>query len=164
MKLINQFLLGSFLLCVNGFCLANEIDKQTLQNNLAYGTVIELNQYGLGQEKSLLLRLFGTRDQNEECGLETSGVCKNQYLLTSSTFDEMPETQAYSLRAKGEFVKAKWINQNSDSAGPDQAELTLTFREYSQSATGTNNKLARKIFRVKVKVTQDGIEETRLPN
>lgn len=162
MKLISQFLLGSFLLFVNGFCLANEIDKQTLQNNLAYGTMIELNQYSPGQEKGLLLRLFGTHDQNEECGLETSGVCKNKYLITSSTFDEMPETQAYSLRVKGEFVKATWINQNSDSAGPDQAELILTFREYSQSATRTNNKLVRQFFRVKLKVTPDGIEETKI--
>jgi len=40
---------------------ATEVEESTLLNNLAYGQLIELNQYSPGQQKGLILRLFATR-------------------------------------------------------------------------------------------------------
>lgn len=162
MKLMNKLIFSSLLLCMIPLSFAQPADDQTLQKNLAYGKLIELNQYSPEHEKGLLLRLFSLPSHDEECGLETSGVCKNQHLLTAASFDEMPDTQAYSLQTKGEFVKADWIESSNKAAIPDQAELILTFREHHRFATRANPNLARKSFKVRVKITPQGIEETVL--
>lgn len=141
---------------------ATEVDEQTLTNNLAYGQLIELNQYSPGQQKGLMLRLYATPARNETCGLETGTTCKNNHLITVATVDEQPEVQVHTLQAKGEFVKADWVVSKSKQAIPDQAELVLTFREYHRVATRANHKLPKKFFRVRLNITQQGIEENLL--
>lgn len=141
---------------------ASEVNEQNLLNNLAYGQLVELNQYSPGQQKGLMLRLFATPAGDESCGLETSGTCKNKHLITVATLNELPEVQVHALRTKGEFVKAEWVLPKSGEVGPDQAELILTFRQYHRFATRFNHKLPKKFDRVSVKITLQGIEETLL--
>ncbi|HEX4918552.1 MAG TPA: hypothetical protein VFV43_11685, partial [Limnobacter sp.] len=133
-----------------------------LMSNLAYGQLIELNQYSAASQKGLMLRLFATPAHQQSCGLETGAACKNQHLITVATFDEMPEVQVHALVATGEFVKAKWIETKGDKSTPDQAELVLTFRQYNRVATRANPALPKQTYRVGLKITQQGIEETLL--
>lgn len=128
-------------------------------NNLAYGQLIELNQYSSGQQKGLMLRLFATPARDETCGLETGATCKNNHLITVATFDELPEVQVHTLQAKGEFVKADWVVPKTPETTVDQAELVLTFREYHRFATRANPKLPKKVFQINLKITQHDIEE-----
>lgn len=139
---------------------SQNLDEKFLMNNLAYGQLIELNQYSPGQQKSLMLRLFATPARDETCGLETGTACKNNHLITVATFDELPKVQVYTLQAKGEFVKADWVVSKTLETTADQAELVLTFREYHRFATRANPKLPKKFFQVSLKITQQGIEET----
>ena len=139
-----------------------QINQQVLQNNLAYGQLIELNQYSPGQQKGLMLRLFVTSAQDETCGLETGSTCKNQHLLTVATLDEYPEVKIHTLQAKGEFVKADWVVSRTHETIADQAELVLTFRQYHRFATRANPKLPKKFFQVNLKISRLGIAETLL--
>jgi len=138
---------------------ATEVGEQTLLNNLAYGQLIELNQYSPGQQKGLMLRLFATPARDETCGLETGSTCKNNHLITVATFDELPEVQVHSLQARGEFVKADWVVSKTPETTVDQAELLLTFREFNRFATRANPNLPKKLFQVKLKISQQGIDE-----
>lgn len=138
---------------------ATEVEEQTLLNNLAYGQLIELNQYSPGQQKSLMLRLFATPARDETCGLETGSTCKNNHLMTVATFDELPEVQVHTLQARGEFVKADWVVSKTPETTVDQAELLLTFREFNRFATRANPNLPKKLFQVKLKISQQGIDE-----
>lgn len=141
---------------------SQNMDEKILATNLAYGQLIELNQYSPGQQRGLMLRLFATPARDETCGLETGATCKNKHLITVATFDELPEVQVHTLQAKGEFVKADWVVSKTPESTVDQAELVLTFREYHRFATRANSKLPKKFFRVNLKVTQQGIEEFTL--
>ncbi|WP_305016788.1 hypothetical protein [Mycobacterium tuberculosis] len=83
------------------------MEEKTLLNNLAYGQLIELNQYSSGQQKGLMLRLFATPARDETCGLETGATCKNNHLITVATFDELPEVQVHTLQAKRGVCKGR---------------------------------------------------------
>lgn len=141
---------------------ATEVEEQTLLNHLAYGQLIELNQYSPGQHKGLMVRLFATPARDETCGLEIGTTCKNNHLITVATFDELPEVQVHTLQAKGEFVKADWVLSKTPETTVDQAELVLTFREYHRFATRANPKLPKKFFRVNLKITPARVEEVLL--
>jgi hypothetical protein len=160
MNTIQKIIVSSALVLFANSSLATEVEEQTLLNNLAYGQLIELNQYSPGQQKSLMLRLFATPARDETCGLETGATCKNNHLITVATFDELPEVQVHTLQAKGEFVKADWVLSKTPETTVDQAELVLTLREYHRFATRANPKLPKKFFQVNLKITQQGIEET----
>jgi hypothetical protein len=141
---------------------ATEVEQQALLNNFACGQLIELNQYSPGQQKGLMLRLFATPARDETCSLETGTTCKNNHLITVATFDELPEVHLHTLQAKGEFVKADWVLSKTPETTVDQAELVLTLREYHRFAIRANPKLPKNLFQVRLKVTQQGIEEFTL--
>ena len=159
MNKIQKIIVSSALVLFVKSSWATEVEEQTLLNNLAYGQLIELNQYTPGQQKGLMLRLFAAPARDETCGLETGTPCKNKHLITVATFDELPEVQVHTLQAKGEFVKADWVVSKTPESTVDQAELVLTFRDYHRFATRANPKLPRKFFQVKLKITQQGVEE-----
>lgn len=159
MNKIQKIMASSALVLFVNSSWATEVEEQTLLNNLAYGQLIELNQYTPGQQKDLMLRLFAAPARDETCGLETGATCKNKHLITVATFDELPEVQVHTLQAKGEFVKADWVVSKTPESTVDQAELVLTFRDYHRFATRANPKLPRKFFQVKLKITQQGVEE-----
>lgn len=162
MNKIQKLIASSALVLFANSSWATEVEEQTLLNNLAYGQLIELNQYSPGRQKSLMLRLFATPARDETCGLETGATCKNKHLITVATFDELPEVQVHTLLAKGEFVKADWVVSKTLETTADQAELVLTFREYHRFATRANPKLPKKFFQVRMKITQQGINEILL--
>lgn len=159
MNKIQKIMMSSALVLFVNSSWATEVGEPTLLNNLAYGQLIELNQYSPGQQKSLILRLFATPARNETCGLETGTTCKNNHLVTVATFDELPEVQVHTLQARGEFVKADWVVPKTPETAVDQAELLLTFREYNRFATRANPNLPKKLFQVKLKISQQGIDE-----
>jgi len=159
MNKIQKIMVSSALVLFVNSSWATEVEEQTLLNNLAYGQLIELNQYTPGQQKGLMLRLFAAPARDETCGLETGTPCKNKHLITVATFDELPEVQVHTLQAKGEFVKADWVVSKTPESTVDQAELVLTFRDYHRFATRANPKRPRKFFQVKLKITQQGVEE-----
>lgn len=159
MNKIQKIIVSSALVLFVNSSWATEVEEQTLLNNLAYGQLIELNQYTPGQQKGLMLRLFAAPARDETCGLETGAPCKNKHLITVATFDELPEVQVHTLQAKGEFVKADWVVSKTPESTVDQAELVLTFREYHRFATRSNSKLPKRFFRVNLKITQHDIEE-----
>lgn len=159
MNKIQKIIASSALALFANSSWATEVEEQTLLKNLAYGQLIELNQYSPGQQQGLMLRLFATPARDETCGLETGATCKNNHLITVATFDELPEVQVHTLQAKGEFVKADWVVSKTPESTVDQAELVLTFRDYHRFATRANPKLPRKFFQVKLKITQQGVEE-----
>ena len=160
MNWFQKFITSSALVLFANLSWASDVHEQSIKNNLAYGQLIELNQYSPGQQKGLMLRLFATPARDETCGLETGGTCKNSHLITVATFDELPEVQVHSLQAKGEFVKADWLISKTPEKIVDQAELVLTFREYHRFATRANPELPKKFFKVHLKISQQGIEET----
>ena len=159
MNRIQKLIASSVLVLFANSSWATGVEEQTLLNSLAYGQLTELNQYSRGQQKGLMLRLFATPARDETCGLETGTTCKNSHLITVATFDELPEVQVHTLQAKGEFVKADWVVSKTPESTVDQAELVLTFRDYHRFATRANPKLPRKFFQVKLKITQQGVEE-----
>ncbi|KYP10854.1 MAG: hypothetical protein A0129_10515 [Limnobacter sp. CACIAM 66H1] len=159
MNNIQKIIASSALVAFVNSSWATEVEEKTLLNNLAYGQLIELNQYSSGQQKGLMLRLFETPARDETCGLETGATCKNNHLITVATFDELPEVQVHTLQAKGEFVKADWVVPKTPETTVDQAELVLTFREYHRFATRANPKLPKKVFQINLKITQHDIEE-----
>lgn len=159
MNKIQKIMMSSALVLFANSSWATEVEEPTLLNNLAYGQLNELNQYSPGQQKSLILRLFATPARNETCGLETGTTCKNNHLVTVATFDELPEVQVHTLQARGEFVKADWVVSKTPETTVDQAELLLTFREYNRFATRANPNLPKKLFQVKLKISQQGIDE-----
>jgi hypothetical protein len=162
MKKIQKIIVSSVLVLFVNSSWATEVEEQTLLNNLAYGQLIELNQYSPGQQKGFMLRLFATPARDETCGLETGTPCKNKHLITVATFDELPEVQVHTLQARGEFVKADWVVSKTPESTVDQAELVLTFREYHRFATRANPQLPHKLFRVNLKITPARIEEEQL--
>ncbi|QJR30019.1 hypothetical protein [Limnobacter profundi] len=162
MKKIQKIMASSALVLFANSSWATEVEEQTLLKNLAYGQLIELNQYSSGQQKGLMLRLFATPARDETCGLETGATCKNNHLITVATFDELPEVQVHTLQAKGEFVKADWVVPKTPETTVDQAELVLTFREYHRFSTRANPKLPKKVFQVNLKITSARVEEVLL--
>ena len=74
MNKIQKIIVSSALVLFVNSSWATEVEEQTLLNNLAYGQLIELNQYSPGQQKGLMLRLFATPASDEICGLETGCV------------------------------------------------------------------------------------------
>lgn len=162
MNKIQKIAVSSALVLFANVSWANTVEGQTLLDNLAYGQLIELNQYSPGQRKGLMVRLFATPARDETCGLETGTTCKNNHLITFATFDELPEVQVHTLQAKGEFVKADWVVSKTTETTVDQAELVLTFREYQRFATRANPTLPKKFFRVNLIITPVRIEEEQL--
>ena len=162
MNWFQKFITSSALVLFANLSWASDVHEQSIKNNLAYGQLIELNQYSPGQQKGLMLRLFATPARDETCGLETGATCKNNHLITVATFDELPEVQVHTLQAKGEFVKADWLVSKTPETTADQAEVILTFREYHRFATRANPKLPKKFFQVRMNITQQGINEILL--
>ena len=160
MNWFQKFITSSALVLFANLSWASDVHEQSIKNNLAYGQLIELNQYSPGQQKGLMLRLFATPARDETCGLESGSTCKNNHLITVATFDELPEVQVHSLQAKGEFVKADWLISKTPEKIVDQAELVLTFREYHRFATRANPELPKKFFKVHLKISQQEVEET----
>lgn len=141
--IIMKLLLLFFTIVVSG-CVSLNND---LQNAIAFGDIHELNSYSPNIDKSLLVRLYSSPEFKENCFVETHGVCKYNYFLSVSTFDEHPETNIYRLKTEGEFVSVNW----KKSEDIDTAELDLVLNQYSTMAIKNNTSLNNQKQRVRLK-------------
>ena len=121
---------------------------QDIREILAFGTMTELNKVDPEIEKDLLVRLYKLPKFEENCFVETHGICKYQYYLSVSTFDEYPDTNVYKLSHTGEISSITWIKESKS----DYVEIELTFETYSKQALSNNKLLKNTPFKVKLKV------------
>lgn len=127
-----------------------------LQNALAFGDIKELNDYSSEIDKQLLIRLYSSPVEKENCFIETHGTCKYRYFITVSTFDEYPETNIYQLQTEGEITDISWV----DTSDIDSAELNLVFNQFSVAALKNNNALINHQINIHIKASSSEISET----
>lgn len=127
-----------------------------LQNALAFGDIKELNDYSSEIDKQLLIRLYSSPVEKEDCFIETHGTCKYRYFITVSTFDEYPETNIYQLQTEGEITDISWV----DTSDIDSAELNLVFNQFSVAALKNNNALINHQKNIHIKASSSEISET----
>lgn len=101
---------------------------------LAYGTQTDLNKIDAEIEKNLQLRLYRIPLSTNTCFVETHGVCQYEYLLSVSSFDEVPEINVFKLPLVGEITGIRWHKPS----GVDEAKLDLTLSQYSDAAMKNN--------------------------
>lgn len=147
-----RFFILFFMIITSG-CASLDND---LQNALAFGEITELNEYNPEIDKQLLVRLYSSPVNKENCFIETHGTCKYKYFISVSTLDEYPETNIYKLQTEGEISDINWVD-NSDI---DLAELNLAFNQFSVMALKNNNTLINHRKIVNIKVSSSEISET----
>ena len=126
--------------------------SQEWQNAIAFGSIEELNKLSPGVEKHLLLRLYRSPYNTKNCFVETHGVCQYEYFLSVSSYDEIPETNIYKLKHKGEITKIEWKRETKN----DSAKLSLTFNRFTKEALNNNNSLksGKNIVQIDVNLEQ----------
>ncbi|XPF95645.1 hypothetical protein ACM9HF_06420 [Colwellia sp. RE-S-Sl-9] len=151
MKLI--ILVATFLLSACTNHLSNSSLK--IKEAMAYGTIIELNKTDNNINKELYIRLYQTPLNGEDCFIETHGICKYQYYVSVSTFDESPEVNVFKLGVYGEIINTQWLAVNQY----DYAEIEVTYNSYTKEAIKNNKALNNVKSTVVLKVNLDGITE-----
>jgi len=124
---------------------------------LALGKLIETNPNKAAHEIDLFVRLYEMPVYENDCFIETHGICQNQYYVTVSTYDEYPETNVFKLKYKGEVVDLYWVEDNR----VDYVKLMLVLEKYTGDALKNNNSLINSQFRVLVELTPKSIRQTR---
>jgi hypothetical protein len=155
-----KFLLLSILLL--GGCGTNAINiTPDLKNAIAFGAMTELNDIDPKQEKDLLVRLYQTPVMNQDCFVETHGVCQYKYFISVSTFDENPEVNIFKLSNVGEITSISWLAENV----LDYVELELTINKYTKEALDNNADLENRSLKILLKLSAKKlIEEVKVAN
>jgi hypothetical protein len=145
-----------------GGCSTNAIKiAPDLKNAIAFGAMTELNDIDPKQEKDLLVRLYQAPVMNQDCFVETHGVCQYKYFISVSTFDETPEVNVFKLSNLGEITKVSWLPENI----LDYVELELTINKYTKEALDNNVTLENRPIKVLLKLsTKKLIEEVKSIN
>ena len=91
------FLAGLLLTACSHSVVKYNVDVNELSTAMAYGTIKDLNDIDHKIEKDLLVRLYQVPILGEECFVETHGICRNNYYISVSTYDEYPETNVFKL-------------------------------------------------------------------
>jgi len=140
------------------FLLSCTQNNKLLEAAIAYGEINELNEYSENIDKQLFVRLLRAPITENQCFVETEGVCQFRYFLSVSTFDEQPETRVFTLLLKGEVVDTQWL------ASPeiDTATIIFTVNQYSTYAVANNPGLIQNQKNVKVQVNLKSLTETTL--
>ena len=115
----------------------NNFGINELIHAMAYGDIKELNGIDKNIEKDLLVRLYQVPVFGEDCFVETEGVCRNNYYISVSTFDEYPETNVFKLSMIGEVIETRWLQESEH----DYAEIEFTFNKYTKEAIENNKTL-----------------------
>ena len=123
---------------------------------VAFGEINELNELSQDVDKALFIRLFQNPIYEDACFEETHGICKFEYFLTVSTYDEYPETNIYTLKQQGEIKSIEWLNTNE----LDTAILKFTMQPYTQAAYDNNSKLVNDDLTVKLRLTPNEFDES----
>jgi len=126
-----------FILLISCLLVACSSVNKPLQDAIAYGEIVELNTYSKEVDKQLLVRLFKSPVHKENCFKETYGICRYQYFLSVSTFDEFPETNIFPLDTQGVIKEIKWL----DSDEIDTANFEFKILNYTDLAIKNNTDL-----------------------
>jgi len=130
-------------------------DTYQLKEAMAYGTLIELNDRNENIEKNLLVRMYQVPLSNGDCFIETHGVCKYQYYISVSTFDEYPEVNVVKLDVYGEIISVKWLSVKES----DYAEIEIIYNHFTKEAIQNNKALSTTKFRILLKINPENIIE-----
>lgn len=150
------FLIGFSLLS----CYASEYKKPDLSELnaiLAVGKSIDLNQQQPDKDQSLLVRIHELPIFENDCFVETHGICQNQYYISVSTFDEYPETNVFKLNHIGSLVTVNWLKESE----LDHAKISLVLDKYTDEALKNNPALKNQKIKLIVRLGINDMEVTR---
>lgn len=146
-----------FLLLLSVFVLSScsSIDSE-LTKAMSFGEITDLNGYSKDIEKSLFVRLYRSPVYKENCFKETHGVCKYQYFLSVSTFDEYPDIAIYKLSEQGEIKEIHWSKSNEI----DTVIIEFTMNSFTDMALKNNSALKPEGKKLLIRVNPSNIEES----
>lgn len=127
--------------------------ERELERAMAYGLIYDLNKYSPDVGKNLLLRMYEVPAREEhDCFIETSGVCRYEYTLSVSTFDEAPTFDTIRLNHVGKISEIEW----KESDATDSAWLSLKVDDYTPEALKNNPNLKNTAKQIDIHVSVDG--------
>jgi len=147
-----------FVLLLSACTTTTTNNNKQVKEAMAYGTLTELNKFDEHIEKELLIRLYEVPNNSINCFVETHGICKYEYFLSVSTFDEYPEVDVFKLSISGKILNTAWIVVEQ----PDYAEIVVTYSEYTNEAYENNKALDKKLLKTELKISLDGIVENTI--
>lgn len=144
-----------FLVACSNTAVKHDLDINELSTVMAYGTMKELNDLDPDIEKDLLVRLYQSPILGENCFIETHGVCRYNYYISVSTFDEFPESNIFRLKMIGEVTETHWMKENKY----DYVEIVFTLNTYTKEALENNTSLVNSQTKMLVKLEPRSIIE-----
>ena len=105
------------------------------------------------ENKQMVIRLYGF-SVSGTCIPETHQVCGHHYVLLTSSYDEAPVIRAYDLGQVGEITKVAFT-------GEQEAKLLvieMTVQNYASTALKTNPRLAKRIRKIRLKLSETEAE------
>ena len=108
----------------------------------------DLNAQSTDTEHELLVRLYEVPIFENDCFVETHGICQYEYFITLSTYDEYPDSNVYKLPVKGELQGFNWLADDV----PDREQIEFRFAKYSKAALANNSQLVNQQSAVTVKL------------
>lgn len=125
----------------------------TLKRSMAYGLIHDLGEYSPDIDKNLLVRIFEIPPQNDdECFIETSGVCRYEHILSISTFDEYPVFDVVDLDIKGKIKNVRW-NKTDEI---DSAWISFEISSYTDEAMTNNPRLENIVNQLDIHISVNG--------
>ncbi len=122
---------------------------------MAYGSVKELNDINPDIEKDLLIRLYQSPILGENCFTETHGVCRNNYYISVSTFDEFPQSNVFKLKMVGEVTGIRWLQEDKY----DYVEIEFTINQHTKEALSNNPSLVNVETKVLIELEPNNLVE-----
>lgn len=144
-----------FLSACSNNTVKHDLDINELSSVMAYGAMKELNNIDPDIEKDLLVRLYQSPILGESCFIETHGVCRYNYYVSVSTFDEFPESNIFRLKMVGEITEIHWVKENKY----DYVEIEFILNTYTKEALANNTSLVNSQTKVLVKLEPSSIVE-----
>ncbi len=133
----------------------DEPDDAGLYKAMSIGKVITLNELQPEIDKDLSVRLYQVPTMDQDCFVETHGICQYEYYVAVSTFDEYPQVNVYKLATKGELAEITWVSDDR----VDYVELDVTLNRYTSEALRNNKALDSAATRIRLKLSPTAMEE-----
>ena len=127
-------LLTLYLIACSPIGKQEQPETVSLIKTLALGRMTELNAQSPDTEHELLVRLYEVPIFENDCFVETHGICQHEYFITVSTYDEYPETNVYKIPYQGELQGFTWLKDEV----LDQEQIELQFARYTRAALANN--------------------------
>lgn len=126
-----------------------------LKYAMALGVITELNNINPKQDKDLLVRLYQVPVIDQNCFIETHGICQYKYYISVSTFDEQPEINVFELSHLGEITNVSWVFENR----LDYIELEFTLNKYTKEALNNNHSLEKDTLKILIQLDPKNLIE-----